>query len=37
MRNRVMGIVGGTPVAQEFADAIGADAFGHDAWMLSKR
>ena len=31
MRNKVKVIVGGAPVTQEFADAIGADAFGHDA------
>jgi methanogenic corrinoid protein MtbC1 len=24
-------IVGGAPVTQEFANAIGADAYGHDA------
>ncbi len=31
MRNKVKVIVGGAPVTQEFADAIGADAFGRDA------
>lgn len=31
IRNRVKIIVGGAPVTQEFADEIGADAFGHDA------
>lgn len=31
MRNNVKVIVGGAPVTQEFADEIGADAFGHDA------
>jgi len=31
LRDRVKVIVGGAPVTQEFADEIGADAFGHDA------
>ena len=31
IRNQVKVIVGGAPVTQEFADGIGADAFGHDA------
>ena len=31
MRDRVKVIVGGAPVTQEFADEIGADAFGWDA------
>ena len=31
IRNQVKVIVGGAPVTQEFADSIGADAFGHDA------
>jgi corrinoid protein of di/trimethylamine methyltransferase len=31
MRDRVKVIVGGAPVTQEFADEIGADAFGYDA------
>ena len=30
-RDQVKVIVGGAPVTQEFADGIGADAFGHDA------
>lgn len=31
MRDKVKVIVGGAPVTQEFANAIGADAYGHDA------
>lgn len=31
MRDQVKVIVGGAPVTQEFADEIGADAFGYDA------
>jgi len=31
VRNKVKVIVGGAPVTQEFADEIGADAYGHDA------
>jgi corrinoid protein of di/trimethylamine methyltransferase len=31
IRDRVKVIVGGAPVTQEFAQGIGADAFGHDA------
>jgi len=31
LRNKVKVIVGGAPVTQEFADEIGADAFGWDA------
>ena len=31
MRDQVKVIVGGAPVTQEFADEIGADAFGWDA------
>lgn len=31
MRNKVKVIVGGAPVTQEFADGIGADAFGRNA------
>lgn len=31
LRDRVKVIVGGAPVTQEFADEIGADAYGHDA------
>jgi len=32
LRNNIKVIVGGAPVTQEFADAIGADAYGRDAW-----
>lgn len=32
LRNKVKVIVGGAPVTQEFADTIGADAYGRDAW-----
>lgn len=32
LRNEVKVIVGGAPVTQEFADKIGADAYGKDAW-----
>lgn len=31
LRDKVKVIVGGAPVTQEFADEIGADAYGHDA------
>jgi methanogenic corrinoid protein MtbC1 len=31
VRNKVKVIVGGAPVTQEFADDIGADAYGRDA------
>jgi 5-methyltetrahydrofolate--homocysteine methyltransferase len=31
VRDQVKVIVGGAPVTQEFADEIGADAFGYDA------
>ena len=32
LRNKIKVIVGGAPVTQEFADKIGADAYGKDAW-----
>lgn len=32
LRNKVNIIIGGAPVTQEFADRIGADAYGRDAW-----
>jgi len=32
LRNKIKVIVGGAPVTQEFADEIGADAYGKDAW-----
>lgn len=32
LRDRIKVIIGGAPVTQEFADEIGADAYGRDAW-----
>jgi len=32
LRNKIKVIVGGAPVTQKFADKIGADAYGKDAW-----
>ena len=32
LRNKVKIMVGGAPVTQEYADRIGADAYGEDAW-----
>ena len=32
LRSKIKIIIGGAPVTQEFADKIGADAFGLDAW-----
>lgn len=32
LRNKIKIIVGGAPVTQEFADKIGADAYGKEAW-----
>ena len=32
LRNKIKVIVGGAPVTQEFADEIGVDAYGKDAW-----
>lgn len=32
VRDKVKIIIGGAPVTQEFADRIGADAYGKDAW-----
>ncbi|MBW1710506.1 MAG: cobalamin-dependent protein [Deltaproteobacteria bacterium] len=32
LRDNVKVIIGGAPVTQDYADKIGADAFGEDAW-----
>lgn len=32
LRNKVKLMIGGAPITREFADRIGADAFGKDAW-----
>ncbi len=32
LRDKVKVIIGGAPVTQEYADKIGADGFGEDAW-----
>lgn len=32
LRDKVKIIIGGAPVTQEFADKVGADAFGEDGW-----
>jgi len=36
LRNRVKIIVGGAPLTQEYADAIGADAFAPDASSVAR-
>ena len=32
LRERIKILIGGAPVTQEYADKVGADAFGKDAW-----
>jgi methanogenic corrinoid protein MtbC1 len=32
LRDRIKIMIGGAPVTQKYADKIGADAYGSDAW-----